>query len=165
MADQGDKASPKRHVFISHDAHDEELKAEIGHRLVQAVKAAGGNQIVSAKSGVPLRTLGNLLGGQEMKVSQAIRLAEATGVSVQWLLLGKDPVAADPGAPAGGVDEDLMRDVVEVVEEFLSGRKLYLAASKKWDVYRAFYELAAEGELDNKPKALQNLERLVRLAS
>jgi len=70
-------------------------------RLRQAVGAAGGNKAVSARSGVPIGTLNNYLGGRDMKASALIALADATGVTLDWLAAGRGPMrpGAAPSAP------------------------------------------------------------------
>ena len=76
-------------------------------RLRQAVAASGGNKAVSARSGVPLGTLNNYLGGRDMKASPLVALAEATNVRLEWLATGRGPMrpgaesAAPPPPPVG----------------------------------------------------------------
>lgn len=57
-------------------------------RLRVAVKAAGGNKSVAERSGIPLATLNKYLAGRDMKVSAFIALANACGVSLDWLATG-----------------------------------------------------------------------------
>ncbi len=57
-------------------------------RLKEAVRAAGGNQVVAERSGVSLSTLNRYLSGGEMKVANAVALARAVDVSLEWLLAG-----------------------------------------------------------------------------
>ena len=61
------------------------------NRLREAVQRAGGNNLVSAKAGVPVSTLGVYLRGGEWKVSAAIALAKACEVSLEWLVTGQQP--------------------------------------------------------------------------
>jgi hypothetical protein len=68
------------------------------------VRAAGGNNLVAQRSGVPLSSLNSYLRGREMKAGQLVRLAEATGVSLGWLATGDGPMRAGelqapPAAP------------------------------------------------------------------
>lgn len=68
-------------------------KSEIAARLREAIRAAGGNQLVAAKSGVPLGTLNNMVRGvTEPKAAALGALAEACGVSLDWLVLDKPPL-------------------------------------------------------------------------
>ena len=61
-------------------------------------REAGGNKIVAERSGVPPSTLGVYLKGQEWKVSPALALARACGVTLEWLITGTE--AKQPGEPA-----------------------------------------------------------------
>ncbi|MGE4527978.1 MAG: S24 family peptidase [Rhodospirillaceae bacterium] len=92
MPDQSDNKRPKQPELPGDDFAQGDIKAEISLRLKQAVKIGGGNKEVSAKSGVPIKTLGNLLGGQAPNVIQLVRLAEACEVSLDWLATGTLPV-------------------------------------------------------------------------
>ena len=60
----------------------------VGWRLKDAVQRAGGPTAVAAMSGVPLSTLNGYLAGGEIKLSNLVRLAQATGVGVEWLATG-----------------------------------------------------------------------------
>lgn len=71
----------------------------LGERLRQAVRAAGGNQAVAEKSGVPLGTLGGYLSGGEQKLSNTVALAEACGVTVEWLATGRGPMRPGEAPP------------------------------------------------------------------
>ena len=95
-----------------HDEADAELpgsEAEPGSqerasRLKSAVRAAGGNNLVAQRSGVPLSSLNSYLRGRDMKAGQLVRLAEATGVRLEWLAAGVGAMRAGelqaPPAPA-----------------------------------------------------------------
>jgi hypothetical protein len=71
-------------------------------RLKAAVRAAGGNTRVAQRAGIPLGTLNSYLRGRDMKAGQLIRLAEATGVSLEWLATGAGSMRAGelPATPA-----------------------------------------------------------------
>ncbi len=73
-------------------------KSEMRERLRRAIRDAGGNQAVAAKSGVPLGTVSNYVRGiSEPKAAALGALAEACGVSLDWLVLDKNaPEAASP---------------------------------------------------------------------
>lgn len=73
--------------------------AERANRLREAVHAAGGNQAVSQRSGVPLGTLNNYVAGRDMKATALIALAEATNVTLDWLATGRGPMRPTPEAP------------------------------------------------------------------
>lgn len=67
---------------------------ERSERLREAVHQAGGQRAVSQKTGMPMSTLGNYLSGQDMKLSQVVELANATGVRLEWLAQGQGPMRA-----------------------------------------------------------------------
>lgn len=49
---------------------------------------------------MPLTTLGRYLGGRDMKASAMVALAEATGVSLEWLATGRGPMRPADSQPA-----------------------------------------------------------------
>ena len=60
-------------------------------RLRDAVRQAGGNKTVAARSGVPASSLGAYMQGKrELRLTTAIRLARACGVTLEWLATGKE---------------------------------------------------------------------------
>jgi transcriptional regulator with XRE-family HTH domain len=104
------------------------IAEERAARLRQAVKKGGGNNRVSARSGVPLRTLGNYLKGRDIQSEALVALADACGVSIEWLATGRD--AAAPAAPAPSsppplfsiVDMDLLGGAIDSAEELFRAR-------------------------------------------
>jgi len=95
------------------------------------VAAAGGNQAVALRSGVPLGTVNNYLRGRNgMKVDPLAALAEACGVTCQWLITGDagearplgertpglgEPPADPPPVPAArGIDPGLLAKAIEI---------------------------------------------------
>lgn len=69
--------------------------AERSKRLRQAVRRAGGNLAVARRAGMHLGTLNKYIAGRDMKASAMIALAQACGVSLDWLATG----AAAPESP------------------------------------------------------------------
>lgn len=61
-------------------------------RLREAVKNAGKQKDVASRAGIPASSLTDYLGGRELKLSVAARLANACGVSLEWLAVGENPV-------------------------------------------------------------------------
>ncbi|GBQ08901.1 LexA family transcriptional regulator [Saccharibacter floricola] len=58
-------------------------------RLRAVVQKAGGNNVVSARSGIPLGTLNGYISGRSvMKLDAAVKLAEICDVSLEWLAVG-----------------------------------------------------------------------------
>ncbi|MFT8507505.1 XRE family transcriptional regulator [Acetobacter sp.] len=60
------------------------------HRLKKAVDEAGSNIVVAPKAKVAPSTLSSYLNGGEWKLSVIEKIADACGVSLQWLLFGPD---------------------------------------------------------------------------
>ena len=83
-------------VGVHQDRSDTKDRAE---RLRHAIRAAGGNTSVATRSGVPKSTIDGYLQGGELKLSNAIALAQATGVRLEWLATGEGPMRA-PASPA-----------------------------------------------------------------
>ena len=80
-------ASPNRTVSTA------DLSApELAERLRMAIKTAGGLGHVSAVSGVPVRSLSRFLSGQDVKAQALVALADACGVSLEWLAAGRGPM-------------------------------------------------------------------------
>lgn len=70
---------------------------ERAKRLRSAVKAAGGNQAVADRIGMPVGTLNRYMAGRDMKASALVALADACNVSLEWLGTGRAPMR--PGEP------------------------------------------------------------------
>lgn len=86
------KGEDLSHLKVEADNLEREKRAA---RLRQAVRAAGGNRVVSEKSGVKVGTLADYLAGGEQKLSNTIALAEACGVSLEWLATGAGPMKSE----------------------------------------------------------------------
>lgn len=56
---------------------------------------------MARRSGMPLGTLSRYQSGREMKASALIALAQATGVSLEWLATGRGPMRAGDAATEG----------------------------------------------------------------
>ncbi|MXV35802.1 MULTISPECIES: S24 family peptidase [unclassified Saccharibacter] len=68
---------------------DIEVSSPAG-RLRRSVQRSGGNQFVSDKTGIPLSTLNSYISGRSsMKAEAAAALADACGVSLEWLVRGE----------------------------------------------------------------------------
>src|ERR1700733_14674772 len=74
---------------------------EVAARLHEAVRAAGGNQVVARRSGVPLATVNNYVRGRNgMKIEPLAALAAACNVSLEWLVAGDEASKVGP-MPSG----------------------------------------------------------------
>ncbi|BCW89999.1 putative HTH-type transcriptional regulator [Alphaproteobacteria bacterium SO-S41] len=68
---------------------------EIGERIRLAVQGAGGNAIVSEKSGVPVGTINNYIAAKsEPSVLKLAAIAKVTNHSIDYFLTGRDPPTA-----------------------------------------------------------------------
>jgi transcriptional regulator with XRE-family HTH domain len=63
--------------------------AERAERLKQAMNFGGGGAAIARRIGMPIATLNNYLAGRDMKASALVALAEAAGVSIEWLGTGR----------------------------------------------------------------------------
>jgi transcriptional regulator with XRE-family HTH domain len=118
MAESTSVPAPARPIAarkrLALQAADRGANRDVAGRLHEAVRAAGGNQAVARRSGVPLATVNNYVRGRNgMKIGPLSALAEACNVSLEWLVSGGDasgpPAVADfptaIGAPPRGLGE------------------------------------------------------------
>jgi transcriptional regulator with XRE-family HTH domain len=77
------------------------VNREVARRLHDAVRAAGGNQAVALRSGVPLATVNNYVRGRNgMKIEPLVAIAAACNIALDWIVSGDEAPA--PGSPAPG---------------------------------------------------------------
>lgn len=76
-------------------------------RLRQVVERAGGRVATARKSGVPVGTLNNYLAGRDLPRSALVAIADATGVSVEWLATGRGERHPDGTSVAPREREDI----------------------------------------------------------
>ena len=70
------------------------MNTEIKDRLRTAAESIGGLRRLSEKSGIVERTIANWAAGvSEPKVNGMAAVADATGVSLDWLIAGKGPMS------------------------------------------------------------------------
>lgn len=68
---------------------------DLADRLREAAERIGGLNELSKKVGVPRRTLGNWLSGRTPKPDALRRIADAAGVSLEWLITGQGDTPPD----------------------------------------------------------------------
>jgi transcriptional regulator with XRE-family HTH domain len=79
---------------------------EIAGRLRDAVRAAGGNQAVAIRSGVPLASVNNYVRGRNgMKIEPLAAIATACNVSLDWIVSGHEALGPGP-SPIGAFPID-----------------------------------------------------------
>ena len=121
---------------------DHGAKREAARRLHEAVRAAGGNQAVASRSGVPLATVNNYVRGRNgMKIGPLSALAAVCNVSLEWIVsggeasatrlpagpdyptadaapppgLGEAPAESSPAGPTDGIDVRILAKAIEIV--------------------------------------------------
>jgi transcriptional regulator with XRE-family HTH domain len=119
----------------------------------------------AARAGVSQAGLSGILRGAIPGIDVVIAIANAGGVSVEWLALGieqpghrerKTQVAARQENP---LDYDLLRVVIEVVEKELKSRRKQLSPEIKAEVFALAYAIMRDEE-DHQ----QGSDKIVRLA-
>ena len=110
-------------------------------RLKKAVKEAGGNKAISKKSGIVLGTLSQYIRGiSEPSISKIAAIAEAWGVSLDWLAYGKDVNDTNP------IDRETLTDAIEVLENALNKRNGTLPPKAKAEALMLAYEILIEDD-------------------
>jgi phage repressor protein C with HTH and peptisase S24 domain len=95
----------RQETAITPEVHSRYVQ-ELAERIRGAVVDGGGLAAVAKRTGIPQRTLSNLTKGQDAKGAQLLAIADATSVSVEWLISGRGAKAqADAVAENGAVIE------------------------------------------------------------
>jgi hypothetical protein len=98
-----------------------------------------------------------------------IKIADTFGITLDWLLTGKEPQPAareEEAAPPPGIqyDQVRLRKSIEAVEEIISAENLSIDPDKKSELISIIYEDSMRegiGESEIVPRAL----RLLKLAT
>ena len=110
--------------------------SSVGARIKVAAAKVGGLNKLAALIDIPRRTLGDKLAGRtELEVSLLVRIAEATGASVEWLATGNAKVA-----PPG--DSDAMADAMATMLKVVGAE--VLRVFEKEGVRIPLYHYSAE---------------------
>lgn len=76
-------------------------------RLRDAIRQAGGQTAISARSGIKMRSLSNYMTGlNDMKRQTVVTLADACGVTIEWLAAGRGPMRPTDSPPSSRRQED-----------------------------------------------------------
>ncbi|WP_084540105.1 helix-turn-helix domain-containing protein [Azorhizobium doebereinerae] len=128
--------------------------SELAARIRECARMVGGGEELSRRTGIPRRTLENYLTGREPQASRLAAIADAAGVSLDWLIRDKGPkivptllpsqasgsdVLIDPTAGNGGflahalstpsgIDEELMGRITDAIARLYKDEKVGLAA-------------------------------------
>ncbi|MFT8896730.1 MAG: S24 family peptidase [Acetobacter sp.] len=119
------------------DAENLELETR-SDRLRECVRRAGGNAAVADKAKVGSTTLSTYLNGKEWKLGIIEKIADACGVSLQWLLFGTEQSASAPPAHTPLSDDIAHLDYYDVRASAGFGAMNSEAAPEKVAVSRAF---------------------------
>ena len=136
-------------------------------RLREALRKGGGNKVVSERSGVPLANLQTYLKGREMRIDTAIALAEACGVTLDWLATGKEPPSAPaPAAPTPALPPKLFSFVdMDQLGAAIDGAQAAFAAQGKVGKGRALAQVACLLYDDSKNRITETVETVPTAAS
>jgi predicted phosphoribosyltransferase len=150
---------------------DEELKKEVGGRLRQAF----GNRSLPAVA----RMLDNVVSSKSLweyvsgislpGLPVQIKIADTFGITLDWLLTGKEPQPAareEEAAPPPGIqyDQVRLRKSIEAVEEIISAENLSIDPDKRAELITIIYEDSMREGVEEEeivPRAV----RLLRLAT
>jgi transcriptional regulator with XRE-family HTH domain len=137
-------------------ASDKEKVAFI-RRLEIAAKRVGSFYALAKQLGVTEQTLHNYrTRGSDPSRRMLIQIAAATGVSVEWLATGKDPV--------GRLDPSRLHDVVETVEALLEMTDRELTPRSKAEMIATIYEQISQEESGIVQPKKPRTERITTLA-
>jgi len=150
------------------------MNSQLPERLrIAAKQSCGSVRALADKSGVSERRIASWLAGTEPKINALAAVAAAADVSLDWLATGEGPSSitdvvnlAQPDAP---VDMEVLKLVLEMIENWLDDNDRTLAASKKAEVVVMAYEIVMEDiESSEDPDQIvdnSNVIRLLRAAS
>jgi len=93
-----------------------------------------------------------------MRVDTAAAVAITANVSLDWLILGRRPEDVPP------IDESLLRDVLEVVEEYLDEHSVTIPTTKKALLICHLYMIILEGDDKTVSTKSDLVSRFIRMA-
>ena len=126
------------------DNGDIAAKATLGARISVCAKTVGGKKRLSEKTGVSEAQLYRYIGGtSKPTVEPLVKIAQASGVGIEWLATGK--ARKLPWEGPGGVLEInlvLLVNVIEAVEESIAKKGVDVRARQKAEFIALLYDLA-----------------------
>lgn len=148
---------------------------ERGERIRYAAKRVGGNDSLAEKAGVSKRTLSNYIAGvNDIGTSEMGRIADASGLPLEWLVYGRGNVEGFASKTQGAyegmpsfhketkvITPDIVQQTVAALYKHLEDKKLTMDAESMGEVAAILTEWAAEAGGFN--QAL--IERIMRLKS
>lgn len=151
------------------------MNSEIGVRIRTCAEIVGSGDAISQKTGIPRSTLETYLTGKaEPKASRLVAIADAAGVSVEWLATGRGAMRPDNAAPAkgaaSGIDRDLLAAAYKGIAELYRSENARISADPLADeVARIYDDLvetydSTEERLTGLKVMLHQLRRDLRIA-
>jgi|GEM_PF-4610486 len=131
-------------------------------RIRKCAELAGSGHALAQLSGIPRRTLETYLSGHaEPKASRLQAIADATGVTSDWLLCGSGPMFRNSGRIAPpSLNIVLLEQVLRHLEELLCELGKPLPADKKAQMVSVLYDLCQQSST---PPARDQVARILRL--
>jgi hypothetical protein len=121
---------------------------ELGSRISLAIDRIGGLKKAADAAGTSDETLANWRDGRSRpSLFGVIGLAQAAGVSLEWLAVGDGEKMRGGGEevrPVLALDEDALRDAVVAIEEHLVERNQVLDPINKAVVISTLYHMRVE---------------------
>lgn len=145
------------------NAENPEMLFALAQRIRQCAELAGSGDALAQKAAIPRRTLETYLSGAaEPKTLRLVAISRAADVNLEWLAAGEGPMRKGEGASIAALDRELMRLVVEEVEQLLADVNGHLEPEKKAELIVLIYEEVREqeGKLDR-----ARVLKLIKLAS
>ena len=105
--------------------------AGLADRIRLCADSVGGGSELSRRTGIPRRTLENYLTGREPQTSRIAQIAEAAGVSLDWLITGKGDMRISPSSvpiTPISVDGELLGRINDVIMRTYKEMGVALAA-------------------------------------
>ena len=142
----------------------------LAQRLRICADKAGSGDELSRKTAIPRRTLESYLTGEsEPKTSRLVAIAEASGVTVEWLATGREPppfAASTSGLPPGKLHEEMLSEAISIVEDWLEVNRRRMASEKKASIISKLYQLFIEDiEAGQKPLDRRRAQQFLRLVA
>lgn len=133
--------------------------ADQAERLREAIDQAGGPKAVADRSGIPYGSIQHYRAGRDMKATAIAALADACGVTIEWLVAGRGPMQASrpeavpPAPPAflklfGTVDMDTMAQALEVATLTFHRKGISPSWRRMAQVVTLVYDTLKEPETD-----------------
>lgn len=147
------------------------LTLGIGTRITDAAKLVGGKRALSKLINISEQQLHRIIGkGSQAKIETIAEIAAATGVSLEWLAIGKGQMipsdqVRDDRAPYGAllITPESLASALEAVENALKAKKVKLSAKKRAKLALLAYEYMKIEKAEE--IANEHLRKLIDVAS